>query len=191
MRKILGRSLTAVFILAASTNTNALSLQGTIFEHAARDVGLDPKLLYAVALAESARGQRRNYLGPHPWTLRSDEKVIYAKSRDEAEQELIRHVEKFGTSSLIDVGLMQINLRWHGKKVSNPTELLDPRTNIQIAAQYLAKMIKATPADLELGIGKYHVGPVTNETNLSRARNYGSRVIAIYRNLVSLGGGRQ
>lgn len=185
MRKIAGRSAVAAALLMSSAS-NAFDLSGTIFDAAGRNAGLDPKLLYSVALAESALGRGQGQLGPHPWTLRSDYKVVYAKTRAEAEQSLTNHIAKYG--KLIDVGLMQINLRWHGEKVKDPIELLDPKTNLQLAAEYLSQMISSTPSDIELAIGKYHVGPVATAENTPRARNYGSRVLAIYRNLLSLSG---
>ncbi|MBO0165680.1 transglycosylase SLT domain-containing protein, partial [Vibrio alginolyticus] len=51
----------------------------------------------------------------------------------------------------VDVGMMQINLRWHGDKVSSPDELLDPAKNVDVGAGYLAQCISSAPGDLELG----------------------------------------
>ncbi|AIJ10630.1 transglycosylase SLT domain protein (plasmid) [Edwardsiella anguillarum ET080813] len=45
----------------------------------------------------------------------------------------------------------------------------------------LSEAIKSSPSDLELGIGRYH-----SWNDEARARNYGSRILAIYRNLRDL-----
>ncbi len=179
---------TAVCLSLSTSLAHSINLSGTLFDNIGRQVGLDPVLLYSVALAESALGKGSGTLGPHPWTLRSSNTRLYAKTRSEAELALAEHVKSHGP--LIDIGLMQVNYRWHRDKVADPTDLLDPLINMTVAGEYLADMIYATPDDLELAIGKYHVGPNPTPENTARARNYGSRVIAIYRNLLSLGGQR-
>ena len=78
----------------------------------------------------------------------------------------------------LDIGLMQINLHWHGHRVSSAAELLDPITNLTVGSSILAEAIKSSPNDLELGIGRYH------SWNEERARWYGQRVLSIYRNIL-------
>ncbi|BBV43541.1 hypothetical protein STW0522CIT26_P11740 (plasmid) [Citrobacter portucalensis] len=50
-----------------------------------------------------------------------------------------------------------------------------------VGAEVLSEAIQSSPNDLELGVGRYHAW----EDEI-RARNYGSRVLAIYRNLRDL-----
>lgn len=170
-------------ILSCSCVTNAFTLKNTVFDEVAREVGIDARLLYSVALAESALGKNKGTLGPHPWTLRQ-RAPLYLESREEAEQKLRQMIQTHGPA--IDVGIMQINYRWHRDKVSDPADLLDPKTNVRIAAQYLVEMIRSTPGDLELGVGKYHAGPQPSNQGLINARSYGSRVLSIYRNVIAL-----
>jgi soluble lytic murein transglycosylase-like protein len=80
----------------------------------------------------------------------------------------------------IDVGIMQINLHWHGHRVNDPAELLDPETNLLVGASVLATAIRSAPDDLALGIGRYH------SWQEKRARDYGKRVLAIVHNLQGL-----
>ncbi|MFS9859340.1 lytic transglycosylase domain-containing protein, partial [Salmonella enterica] len=54
-------------------------------------------------------------------------------------------------------------------------------TNVMVGAEVLSEAIQSSPNDLELGVGRYHAW----EDEI-RARNYGSRVLAIYRNLRDL-----
>lgn len=174
-------------LLSCACAANSFTLKNTVFDEVAREVGIDARLLYSVALAESALGKNKGTLGPHPWTLRQN-KPLYLDSKKEAEQKLRQMIQTHGPA--IDVGIMQINYRWHSDKVNDPAELLDPKTNIRIAAQYLVEMIRSTPGDLELGIGKYHAGPQPLNQGLINARSYGSRVLAIYRNIIALTGAR-
>jgi soluble lytic murein transglycosylase-like protein len=75
---------------------------------------------------------------------------------------------------LVDVGLMQINVRWHGHRVNSPAQLLDPITNVQIGAELLATAIRSAPHDLALGIGRYY-----SWNDEKAAKAYGQSVMAI------------
>ena len=86
------------------------------------------------------------------------------------------------TEKKFDVGIMQVNLHWNGSRVSSYEDLLDQEKNIMTGAEVLAEAIESSPGDLELGIGRYH-----NWDDEDRARNYGSRILAIWRNIGDLG----
>jgi len=75
-----------------------------------------------------------------------------------------------------DIGIMQINWRWHEQHVTSINKLLDVSYNVEYAASLLRKLIKAH--GLYEAIGRYH-----NNTDEQRKRNYRSRVIAIYNSL--------
>lgn len=158
------------FHLAASSQ--ALDLDHTLFDKAGHQYGLSPALLYAVALVESARDRGRGAVSPWPWALRGPQESYYAVSRQDALTALQRYRRQYGQA--IDVGLMQINLRWHGKRVASPSQLLDPEQNLMLGAQLLAQAIRSSPQDFTLGIGRYH-----HWTDPSRARRYGQRVLTV------------
>ncbi|EMI7322251.1 transglycosylase SLT domain-containing protein [Vibrio parahaemolyticus] len=167
----------AITLLGMSSVANAIDLTGTVFEKAAIKHGVEAKLLYSVALAESATGRGDGNISPWPWALRTLKGgPHYETSLESAKLKLDALLAQHGRN--VDVGMMQINLRWHGDKVSSPDELLDPAKNVDVGAGYLAQCISSAPGDLELGIGRYYTW--SDET---RARNYGSRILAIYRNL--------
>lgn len=155
---------------------NAFDLSDTPYQLVGIEKGLDPLLLYSVSLAESAYGiGEKGKIAPHAWTLRAS-KAHYSKTKDEAEATLQSYIDA-GTT-LVDIGLMQVNLRWHGQRVTNPSDLLDPITNVRVAADILSEAINSAKGDITLGIGRYH-----HWGDEDRARNYGERVLAIYRNL--------
>ncbi|PXX95993.1 transglycosylase [Halomonas sp. LBP4] len=151
------------------------SLAGTMYEAPALEHNLDPVLLYSVALAESARGAD-SQLQPWPYTLRVlTEAGFYGQSREEATQQLQRYLQKHGS---VDIGIMQVNTRWHGHRVDDVTQLLDPSVGLRVGAEILRESIDSAPGDLVLGVGRYH-----NWADEERARNYGRRILAIYRNI--------
>lgn len=176
------KSIVAGALLSLSMQSaHCLELSGTVFDDAATRHGIDPLLLYAVALAESAKGAGQGNIGPSPWALRSKGSPFYANTKQAASEKL-EQLLKQGRS--IDVGYMQVNIKWNGHRVDNVYDLLDPQKNVHVGAEILAEAISSAPNDIELGIGRYH-----NWLNVPLARNYGSRVLAIYRNLQEVEGG--
>lgn len=153
MKNIAKTCLTAAALSVLGSNVLALDLEGTVYEKVGREFDVDPVLLYSVALVESAVvSDDGAKVSPYPWTLRST-RPYYAKSRKEAEKEL-RKVLARGEN--VDVGLMQINTKWHGHRVESVSDLLDPETNLRVGASILAERLRATPADALLAIGRYH-----------------------------------
>lgn len=155
-------------------------LNGTLWETVAAQVGLDPLLLYGVALQETRHGTSSKASAPWPFTLRGPDGPQFHASKAQAEQAL-RQLTARHRPLAIDVGLMQVNLRWHGDKVADPTDLLDAHTNLIVAADILAKAIASAPGDLELGVGHYH-----HWHNEARARAYGRRVLQMVKALSTL-----
>lgn len=178
--KLSKHKLAAYFVSAgllfSAQQVCAFDLSGSLFEEAANAYNLDPFLIYAVALAESARGASGK-VAPHPFTLRSKNGAFYG-TKSEAEIELGRLL-KTTSGNMIDVGLMQINLHWNAKDIE-PLTLLNPRNNIMHGAKILSQTLASSPSDIELGIGRYH-----NWNDIERSRNYGKRVLAIHRNLLA------
>ncbi|NEV62420.1 transglycosylase SLT domain-containing protein [Thiorhodococcus minor] len=162
-------------VLPGQARATSGFLQGTLWQQVAERHGLDPTLLYAVALQESRHraGPRRS--APWPYTLRGPEGPQFLPSRPQAARALGRLMAKHGALS-IDVGLMQVNLHWHGGKVADPAQLLDARTNLEIAADILVEAIRSAPGDLELGVGRYH-----HWKDERIARAYGRRVLRMAR----------
>ena len=132
----------------------AFDLSGTIYETAGVEFDIDPVLLYSVALVESATDAEDGSatISPYPWTLRSN-RPFYAKTRKEAEEELARILKR---GSSVDVGLMQVNTKWHGYRVKNLADLLDPLTNVRTGAAILSERLRATPKDAIKAIATYH-----------------------------------
>jgi hypothetical protein len=156
-------------------------LEGTLWDSVARRHGLDPLVLYGVALQETRHRAGRHASAPWPYTLRGPEGPQFLTSRQAAARALRRLMARYRPQA-IDVGLMQINLHWHGDKVADPFALLDPQTNLDIAAGILVEAIRSAPGDLELGVGRYH-----HWKDAAIARAYGRRVIRMVRAMATSG----
>lgn len=130
-------------------------MRGTVFEKVGLEANIDPLLLYAIALCESAYNPdpTEPWVAPYPWVLRTQTHPFYGMTRKEAEDELENLLKQ---TKVIDVGLMQINVRWNAHRVATPTELLDPLTNVRVGAEILNELFERYPNDAIQAIGFYH-----------------------------------
>ena len=55
----------------------------------------------------------------------------------------------------VDIGLMQINWKFHGRHFDSMLQLFDPATNLDYAARYLKSLLKEH-GDLEQAVAHYH-----------------------------------
>lgn len=152
-----------------------ITLAGTYWETAANEQGLDPLLLYSVALAESLVNRGGRTVSPWPYVYRTSEGPVYGQTREEVERWVASELAAGRRN--IDIGLLQISLHWHGHRISNPIDLVNPETNMRVAAQILAEAMSSAPGDPVLGVGRYH------SWREDAARRYGERVIRIYQGL--------
>lgn len=150
-------------------------LNGSVFETAAHRSGLDALLLYSVALAESASGKGGGMAGPSPLAIRAGKDAFYPQTRHEAEQ-ILQKLLAAGRKN-VDVGVMQINLRWHGDRVSSPYELFDPNVNLKVASEILLETMASSPNDVRVAIGRYH------NWELEKGGPYADRVLRIYKGI--------
>jgi Transglycosylase SLT domain len=155
----------------ANTKPASLDLKGTIWDRVGNRYRLDPYLLYAVALTESAR-VTNGFAEPWPLAIQHQGKAFYPDDHESARQELKRRLMTGDPS--IDVGIMQVNLRWHGHRVSHPEALLDRDTNIDLGARIIREGIQSVPGNPVFGIGRYHAWQ-----NRRVAEVYGRKVIRL------------
>jgi hypothetical protein len=165
----------ALVLLAVSLPCRALDLAGTPWETVAKRHGLDPALLYAVAIQATARPSGAGSMSPWPWTLRTQAGPRFYESRTAALADLRAMTEKSDDiADDIDVGLMQVNLKRHGHHFGDPATLLDARINLLVAAGILADAVDSAPRDLALAIGRYR-----HPSDERAARAYGRRILRL------------
>lgn len=168
----------ALLLLASAAPARAaqLDFEGSAWARAARPHGLDPALLYAVALVESRRTVDVERVGPWPWVIRTPTGGYWFDSRAQAERGLRAVLAKW-PAKRVDVGIAQVNLGWHRDRFDDPMALLELETNLRVAADILADAIAST-RDTVLGVGRYH-----HWASEGRSRRYGQRVWWAYRDV--------
>ncbi|QFT47370.1 Transglycosylase SLT domain protein [Roseivivax sp. THAF40] len=109
-------------------------------------------LLLGLGLQEA--GTKRNgILTVWPYAVNSEGRGRIFNTRSEA-LEFVRSETRNGVRS-IDVGCMQINLRWHPDAFRSLEEGFDPARNIDYAARFLRKLYQES-GDWTLAVGNYH-----------------------------------
>jgi hypothetical protein len=158
----------AVSILSAPV-ASAFSLEGTIWSKAPNQT--DASLLYAIALTESKKmDASKKTVTPWPWAVHFQNKGYYFDSREEAEAFVTDKIQRGYRN--IDIGVMQVNYRWHGHRVKDPMDLFDLATSIRVAEEILLEAMASAPGDIALGVGRYH-----NWNDPVRSRSYGQTVL--------------
>lgn len=154
-----------------SSIANAVELKGTIWEKASVP-GVDPALLYAVALVETRKARDDGLAAPRPYILRAGSRVIEFPTYDKAARHLTRIMAQDVPAHTLDIGMMQINPKWHGHRVEHLSDFLIPSIAIRVASEILQEAMSSTD-DTVIGIGRYH-----SYTN-NKALRYGSDVVHI------------
>lgn len=109
-------------------------------------------LLLAIGIQEAGRNGPAG-LAVWPWTVNANGEGAFFKTREDA-QDWVRQKQAEGITS-IDVGCMQINLRWHGHRFPSQDAAFDPKLNADYAARFLLGLYQETGA-WDKAAGRYH-----------------------------------
>jgi len=112
---------------------------------------------------------------PWPWALATRYATVMSESHEDALR-VLRTVPA-SQQGMIDVGLCQLHVQSHRLEVDDVADLLEPETNLRLAASALSKAVSSAPGDLELGVGHYH------SFNAALARPYGRQVLRVYQRI--------
>lgn len=144
------------------------------YRHVAAMHDVPADLFYAVALTESGRSVEGS-LRPWPWTLNIAGEGLFFTSRVEAWLTLDASLREGQPS--VDVGLMQVNWRYHQTRLRSSWLALEPYRNLGIAAEILSDCYRQR-RDWWASVGCYHA-----PADEKRAERYRNRVIAHWRRL--------
>lgn len=170
------RALTylTVFTLLTGNKTYAqvaLSIPSA-YRVVAEEYGIPAGLLYAIALTESGRTAEGQVL-PWPWVLNVSGESRWYASRTQAVTDLTRLLASGETP---DIGLMQVNWRYHQEKLGQAKEAFSPWLNLRAGAAVLAAEYRAA-GDWWKAVGRYH------SRTPKRASAYRARVLRWYRRI--------
>ena len=143
------------------------------YRHIAAENRLPADVLYSVAITESGQKLRSGKLRPWPWTLNVAGKALRYPTRLAAWQGLTEYLQQ--GVDLIDVGIMQVNWRYHREQLGSPWQALEPFHNTRTGARILKREYQKTGI-WKTAIGRYHSpGPTAKQRE--RARRYAQQVV--------------
>jgi hypothetical protein len=145
--------LAAAFISSAASAAHAVADGPCEREmaQAARRIGIPLGVLYAIGLTETGvRGALQ------PFSINVEGRAQSAASLRDALVNFESARRRGAT--LIDVGCMQINHRYHGKNFASVAEMFDPAKNVEYAARFL-KELKGRQGTWTLAVARYNAGP--------------------------------
>lgn len=120
-------------------------------------------LLTAISLAETGRWDRKNEANfAWPWTVTAEGKGQYYPSKAVAIA-AVKQLKARGVRN-IDVGCMQVNLRYHPDAFGNLEQAFDPTINIAYATDFLHKQYQATGSWTDAAAAYHSLTPKHNRT---------------------------
>ena len=167
---------------AAKAEPEVYELCEIAADKAEADYQIKPNLLQTIASVESGRwnaeaGKRVAW----PWTVHAKGKGRYYKTKAEAIA-AVQDLQRRGITN-IDVGCMQINLKYHGTAFKNLDEAFDPQKNANYSAQFLRSLYKRNKQNWTKTAMHYH------SRNLRRGTSYKNRLEKHYAEYVREDGG--
>lgn len=166
------RSIIVIMLILVTSNGYATSFRELSQSYCKE---IEWELMYAIALQESGKYLGKGVIAATPYTFNSPDGPRYLKSKQEAKtylKDLLSRYENFE----IDVGTMQLNLKWNNHRVDDLMTLIEPSTNLKVACEVVKESLRSTK-DIVLGIGRYH------SWNEERSRRYGTRVLKMWKNI--------
>lgn len=110
-------------------------------------------LLAALTVAEAGRPAAEGRMRAWPWTINVEGRGYFFTSKNEAVW-AVRRLLAEGVRS-IDIGCMQVNLRFHPRAFTSLEEAFEPRSNIAYGAHFL-KRLQLNSASWDTAIANYH-----------------------------------
>jgi len=147
------------------------------WDDTARRHGIEPAVLYAAGLLASGRIEQ-GQVSPWPWTLTIDGRRTHYGTRADAAQALAS--ARQADVEHIAIGVMEIPMQKR-RFADEPSDLLDPRRNLERGAALIATGLRARPSDAALGIGRYR------SDSDAEAKSFGARVLALAAQLKEAG----
>ncbi|MEE2695007.1 MAG: transglycosylase SLT domain-containing protein [Pseudomonadota bacterium] len=130
---------------------------------------LPNKLLTSISLVESGIKREKNTFRSWPWTLNVSGKSMYFNSKIEILKYLKENINK---KKSIDIGCMQINVRYHLRNFESLSHMVDPEENVKYAATFLLQLFKKHRSWNE-AISRYHSSvPIKKKRYLKKVYAY-------------------
>lgn len=147
----------------------------TTIAKVAQTKGVPPDIFYAVLLNETRVKTNMKRVVAWPWSANWQGRSYRFKTRAELYQ-FCKSLLAKGYQSF-DIGISQVNWKWHKHRFSSLWAATDPWINMNAAADYLVEHYR-TERNWLIAAGKYHA-----PNHASNARRYRNGVLTQWRRI--------
>jgi len=159
--------LVCLMVYFKPTYSNSLINCFNYTEKYGKQFNIPDKLLTSISLVESGTRKNNRFVS-WPWTLNVGGKSMFFDNKNDA----LNFLKKNHKNKNIDVGCMQISLKYHINEFDSLENILDPDQNVKYAAKFLKNLFSKHKRWNE-AISRYHSSvPIRKKQYLQRVKNY-------------------
>ena len=159
--------LLCLLIYFKPTYSNSLTNCFNFTEKYGKQFNIPDKLLTSISLVESGIKKNNNFVS-WPWTLNVSGKPMFFDTKSD----VLNFLKKNYKNKNIDVGCMQISIKYHMDEFDSLENMLDPDSNVKYAAKFLKKLFLKYKRWNE-AIARYHSSiPIRKKQYLNKVKNY-------------------
>tara|TARA_B100001029_G_C14966949_1_gene397881 strand:- start:70 stop:693 length:624 start_codon:yes stop_codon:yes gene_type:complete len=147
-------------IFCNNSYSNQINNCNALTEKYGKKFNLPNKLLTSISLVESGKKVGNKFVS-WPWTLNVAGNSKFFESKGDTLDFL---KENYSKNKNIDIGCMQISLKYHGKEFESLEHILDPESNVEYGAKFLKLLFKRHKTWNE-AISRYHSSIPKNKIN--------------------------
>ena len=167
MKTLTSLFLICLFIYFKPVYSNSTTDCFNFTEKYGKQFNIPDKLLTSISLVESGIKKNNRFIS-WPWTLNVQGKSKFFDNKNDA----LDFLKKNYKNKNIDVGCMQISLKYHFKEFDSLENILDPDQNVKYAAKFLKNLFSKHKRWNE-AISRYHSSvPIRKKQYLKRVQNY-------------------
>ena len=158
---------------ALADNIDKLKLCENTIESVELQTDIPKGLLLGIGKAEAIRKINNKYI-IWPWTINHAGKSLFFENKEQMKNYVFKHLKRNDFN--IDVGCMQINIKWHKNNFKKISDMFEVNPNISYAASFL-KQLKNKHGSWDKAIKHYHSSdPKKNNPYLIKVKSFWKKV---------------
>ena len=158
---------------AFADNTDKLKLCENTIESIELQTDIPKGLLLGIGKAEAIRKIKNKFV-IWPWTLNHAGKSMFFDTKKQMRNYVFKNLKRNDFN--IDVGCMQINIKWHKNNFKKISDMFEVNPNISYAASFL-KQLKNKHGSWDKAIKHYHSSdPKKNNPYLIKVKSFWKKV---------------
>ena len=158
---------------AFTDNIDKLKLCENTIESVELQTDIPKGLLLGIGKAEASRKINNKYI-IWPWTINHAGKSLFFDDKEQMKNYVFKNLKRKDFN--IDVGCMQINIKWHKNNFKKISDMFEVNPNISYAASFL-KQLKNKHGSWDKAIKHYHSSdPKKNNPYLIKVKSFWKKV---------------